>query len=284
MLGRVRAVVAAEVRTASISAPSRRPSRGSSSSSRHAAPRIDGLVEGVAHPGHAAVGGQRLGHRPIRRPVGAGGLQHLERRVPGRALQPAADRAEAGEHHRVGVAPGRGRHPGREGRRRELVVGQQDQGRVEHPHPLGVGRQRRQAGPHAGGQGGRAAGPRALGRSQRGPRCAGTGQLRQHGDQRRHQRCGMGLHRVWLEIDAQAGWRTPARRSPPPAARSAGWTRGGRRRPPSPPGPHRGRPATRPPRAARRSTAARPPPRSSTCGPARSRRGPDRSGGRRGCR
>jgi hypothetical protein len=50
---------------------------------------------------------------------------------PGAAVKRAAERPESGEDNPVGTGPGRCRDPRREGRRREFVIGEQDQRRVE---------------------------------------------------------------------------------------------------------------------------------------------------------
>ena len=80
---------------------------------------------------------QRLG-RGGRGIAHGGCVEQLAGRPAGPAVEHAADRAEAGAHDGVGVGPHRGGDPGGEGRRGEVVVGQQDERGVEGGDEAGL--------------------------------------------------------------------------------------------------------------------------------------------------
>ena len=95
-----------------------------------------------------AVGIERMAEARVRTPdpqrLGRGGRGSLTaaassnwRAAPGPAVEHAADRAEACAHDGVGVGPHRG-DPGGEGRRGEVVVGQQDERGVEGGDEAGL--------------------------------------------------------------------------------------------------------------------------------------------------
>src|SRR5487761_1125446 len=104
--------------------------RGSRRRTCHEAEQADGtrvavLVHEVPEAGYPARPAQQLTHPPRRVGGGRGGREHAlgpERRA---AVQRAAERAEAGRHHGVGIRPDRGGHPRRQRGRGELVVGEQ---------------------------------------------------------------------------------------------------------------------------------------------------------------
>ena len=92
---------------------------------------VAGAVDRVAEAGEVLVAAEPRGQGP----VGAGLLGLDQQLLDGdghRAVPGAGHRAQPGAHDRGGVGPERGRDAGGEGRAGQLVVGQQDQGRVEH--------------------------------------------------------------------------------------------------------------------------------------------------------
>ncbi len=135
-------------------------------------------------------------------------------------------RAQAGQQGIVEIGPGRGGHPDRHGRRGQLVVGHQDQGRVHRPHQLAGGGRRQGNGKSLGDRTGplpavvehqrdRSPFPRrwSVARAATGATTGGWGQHLDH--RRRHPtgRAGDGLGtKVGTQRDRE---RRP---SPPPTA------------------------------------------------------------------
>jgi hypothetical protein len=58
----------------------------------------------------------------------------------GRTVQRTAERREPGLDHEVRIGPGRRGHAGRQGRRGQLVVGEQHERRLEQSHAVRLGR------------------------------------------------------------------------------------------------------------------------------------------------
>ena len=251
-LGSVPVASTAMRRTASMVSAGAAPSDAVHLVEQERGPRVDALVEDVAEARDVLL-------EPRGRPHGGGRIARWRaprlriRWVPmaarpcrGPLTAPMAASTQAN-----GLARVERRHPGGEGRGRQLVVGEQHEGGIEGAHPSRRGPPGRQPGPELGGDG---AGRIGVGRAR--PRAGACGRTRSASSGPCVERCRGGGRHVPRRPRRSRRRRRPGGRR---WARSpGGWPWRRRRRRARPPGP-----ATRwaPRRGATRSRAARRPPR-----------------------
>ncbi len=116
--------------------------------------RIARLIHEVAESGQPFPPPEQVAHHPRRLVRVAGGAEHDLGGQGRAAVQGAAERAQPGGDHGVRIGPHRGGHPGSQGGRGELVIGEQHERRAHGVSQAVVQGSRAQAGHEPAGDGG----------------------------------------------------------------------------------------------------------------------------------